>query len=171
MINPGRVPLDTAHLFLGTFGIGQPTKAYERWVKPDGFDFDDFLVVLRDSPFVFNIDWRAALPDELGPIAAALGRLGTRLTVGIQDDADAGWITCADNRARVKYAPSDRDDFTDVIRAIQKIIPATIEFRASLDNAGNDGWVFAVLLREEWAALERVDASLVAAMFECLPSN
>jgi hypothetical protein len=166
MTSAMRVSLDKAHLFLGTFGITRPTKAYERWFKPGGFELEDFIAVLSDSPFVFTIDWRAALPEELGPIAAALDRLGTRLDVDVPPNADAGWVRCGSQEECVKYVPRDNDDFTNVIRAIQRIIPAFIEFRASPDNGACEQWVFAVLLRDEWTALERVNGELVAAIFK-----
>jgi hypothetical protein len=44
--NTSRIPLETAHKILATFGITSPTRAYERWVKDDGFDVKDFDEVL-----------------------------------------------------------------------------------------------------------------------------
>lgn len=31
-----RIPIETAHRFLAMFGISQPTRQYERWLKEDG---------------------------------------------------------------------------------------------------------------------------------------
>lgn len=64
------IPFDAAHKILAGFGITQPTRAYERWVKKDGFDLGDFHEVLFESPFVFIIDWRAWLREELETVAA-----------------------------------------------------------------------------------------------------
>jgi hypothetical protein len=167
-----RIPLDVAHQVLATFGITEPTPLYERRVKPDGFALDDLHEVLAsESPFVFGIDWRAALPDELAPIAAAVAELGAELDVGVPEDADEGSVACAGKREHVKYVPSDEDDFTDVIAAVQKVMPSTIEFRASTSNGYHDGWEFAALLREEWAALERLDRPLIAEMYEPLAAR
>jgi len=166
-----RIPLDVAHQVLAIFGITEPTPLYERRAKPDGFAPDDLHEVLGESRFIFGIDWRAALPEELTPIAAALAELGAQLDVEVSADADDGWVECDGKREPVKYRPSDHDDFTDVIAALQKVVPASIGFRASPDNGSNDGWEFAALLREEWSALETLDRSLIAQMFQPLANR
>jgi hypothetical protein len=56
-----------------------------------------------------------------------------------------------------------------VIRAVQRVVPPAIEFRAFPDNADNDGWTFAALLREEWAKLEALDDPFVREFFQRLP--
>lgn len=76
-----RMSLETAHRFLAMFGISQPTRQYERWVKEDGFDFADFPDVLGESPFIISVDWRAALSDELPLIADTLAKLDVELDV------------------------------------------------------------------------------------------
>ena len=48
-----------------------------------------------------------------------------------------------------------------MIRTVQRVVPETIEFRASPDNGNNDDWVFAALLREEWAKLEALEPRLL----------
>ena len=166
MAPSSRTPLDVVHEILAIFGIDEPTPLYERRVKSDGFDHDGLWDVITDaSPFVFIIDWRAALPEELTPIAKAVGGLGATLVVDVPAGADDGWISCDDRCAPVKYRASDKDDFTDVIRAVQRVVPPAIEFRAFPDNADNDGWTFAALLREEWAKLEMLDAGFVQTYF------
>jgi len=158
--NSHRIPLETAHKFLATFGITKPTKAYERWVKQDGFDFDDFPTVLYESPFRIGVDWRGALENELELIAEGLAKLDVVLDFDIQPGSCAGTVSCAGHTGRVKYNPSDGDDFTTVITTLQSIVPTNIEFRASPDNGGNDGWEFAVLPRDECADLEQLDPEL-----------
>src|SRR5688572_17586705 len=83
-----RVPLDIVHAVLGTFGITKPTPEYERWVRPDGMDFDDLVEVLGASPFYFVIDWRASSGEELEIIAAGLSRLGANLEIDLAPDDD-----------------------------------------------------------------------------------
>ena len=166
-----RIPIDTAHEILAVFGITEPTAVYERRVKDDGFDRDGLWDVVADaSRFVFTIDWRAALPEELALIAPAVAELGAEMVVDVPDDADDGWVSCDDRCAAVKYRAADRDDFTDVIRGLQRVVPPAIEFRASPDNADNDGWTFAALLREEWAKLEALDVRFVSTYFQPLPA-
>lgn len=74
-----RIPIEIAHKILATFGITSPTRAYERWVKNDGFDLKDFDEVLYESPFIFIVDWHACLQDELETIRDSLARLDVHL--------------------------------------------------------------------------------------------
>src|SRR5262245_60537360 len=99
-----RIPIETAHTILATFGITKPTRAYERWVKPDGFDVKDFGDVLYESPFVFTVDWRAWLKEELETIAIALEKLGQSLRVELDEEGNHGFVVGANGRrAEVKY--------------------------------------------------------------------
>src|SRR5262249_1558407 len=139
---------------LATFGITQPTKAYERWVREDGFDLKDFDFVLFESPFIFTIDWRASLDEELETIANALERMGVSLRAEIDDEGTAGFVSCgSDYGVAVSYGPGI-DDFDSVFHALQSVVPPDIEFRTSPRNEGSYTWVYAVLSREEWADLE-----------------
>jgi hypothetical protein len=165
-----RIPIHHAHEILAIFGVTEPTAVYERRVKDDGIDRDGLWDVVTDgSRFVFIIDWRATLPEELSLIAPALAELGAELAVDVPGDADDGWVSCEDRCAAVKYRAADKDDFTDVIRALQRVVPPAIEFRAWPDNADNDAWTFAALLREEWAKLESLDTGFVSTYFPPLP--
>ena len=167
-----RIPIHHAHEILAIFGVTEPTAVYEQRVKGDGFDRDGLWDVVTDgSRFVFIIDWRAALPEELSLIAPALAELGAEVmvVVDVPEGADDGWVSCEDRCAPVKYCAADKDDFTNVIRALQRVVPPAIESRASPDNGDNDGWAFAALLREEWANLESLDAQFVSAYFHPLP--
>ena len=140
-----RIPLETAHQFLAAFGITKATPAYERWVKDDGFDPDDFPSVLGDSPLVFTIDWRAALGDELVRIVDGLGRFHVELEFAMDPETSTGFVTCQGRHATVKYAPADNDDFKNVMLSIQGILPTAIEIRASPRNDDCDTWIFAAL--------------------------
>jgi len=68
----------------------------------------------------------------------------------------------------VKYVPSEDDDFAKVIAAVQAVLPQSIEFRFLTSSRGTDGLWFAALLREEWAALQALDADAINAIFEPL---
>src|SRR5262245_53118559 len=160
-----RIPLETAHQFLAAFGITSPTSEYERWVKEDGFDPDDFPSVLGDSPCVFGVDWRAGLDDELPRIATGLAHCDVRLEFELDGANGSGVVVCDGRKAAVKYVPNDGDDFTDVIAAVQSIVPPNLEFRASPHNGDSDCWEFAVLSRDEWTELEALDRNLVDCLF------
>jgi hypothetical protein len=166
------INLDVAHQVLATFGITEPSPLYDRRVKPSGFAHDDLHEVLAsESPFIFIVDWRAALPEELALIIPAVEKLGANVRSEVAVDADDGWIECAGKREWVKYVPNDNDDFTDVIVAFQTIIPAAIEFRESIHNGGSDTWEFAALLREEWTALESLDRAFIASTYRSLAAR
>lgn len=160
-----RIPLDVAHKVLAAFGITRPTRAYERWVKEDGFDLKDFDAVLFESPFVFCIDWRAWLQEELESIAKALAPLGIQLVVELDETGESGVVSCGiDRRAEIAYRPND-GDLDAVFRALQVVVPDNIEFRMSPDNAGSDTAVYAVLPKQEWAELEREAPKVIQQFF------
>src|SRR5262245_53441225 len=104
------ISLDVAHQVLTTFGINESTDVYERNLKPGGFKADDLHEILAsDSRFIFIIDWRAELPEEMASIAAAVNELaeglGAQLKVEIDPEENDGWIECGGKRERVKYVP------------------------------------------------------------------
>lgn len=113
-----RIPLETAHQILATFGITRPTRAYERWVKEDGFDLKDFDEVLFESPYIFVIDWRCYLHDELETIIRALARLDVQIRLDLDEEGESGFVVSPDGkRARVAYRPIDGPDFDHVPRS------------------------------------------------------
>jgi hypothetical protein len=59
----------------------------------------------------------------------------------------------------------DGPDFDHVIRALVRVVPAQIEFRASPLFEGSDGWLYAFLPREVWAELEQEAPEVVAHYF------
>ncbi|HJT34820.1 MAG TPA: hypothetical protein VJ783_22525 [Pirellulales bacterium] len=156
---------------MAAFGITKPTRSYERWVKDDGFDSADFSDVVGESEFIFRVDWKTALPDELPLIADALAKWDVDLKFNVKPDEDSGFIACNGREAKVKYTPNDEGDFTDVIAAIQSILPENIEFRAAPNNASSDTWEFAILPRDEWAGLEKLDRELVNSLFVPLSAD
>ena len=161
------IPLDVAHKVLATFGITQPTRIYERWVKLDGFDLKDFGEVLFESPFIFVTDWRAWLQEELETIAEALSTIGVRLETEFDEDGESGFVSCEQRRADVAYRPND-GNLDRVFRTLQSIVPDHIEFRASPDNSGSDTAVYAVLPLEEWGELERDAPKVIRHFFSKL---
>jgi len=160
-----RIPLDTAHAILATFGITRPTKAYERWVKAYGFDVRDFGDVLFESPFIFAIDWRAWLQEELETIKMTLSQLGVNLGIDLDEEGEDGFVECEGRRAPVRYRPNDESDLDDVLCAIQSVVPGSVQFRASPFNEGSDTSEYAVLPRDEWQDLERVAPDVLAHYF------
>lgn len=161
-----RIPLETAHKILATFGITRPTRAYERWMKEDGFVLKDFDAVLFESPFIFVIDWRCYLRDELGRIIEALARLDVQIRLDLNEEGESGFVASPDGkRAGVAYRPVDGPDFDEVIQALQEVVPEHIEFRADPGNHDCDTWNYAVLPRDEWADLERLDSRAMRYFF------
>jgi hypothetical protein len=166
-----RVPLETAHELLVAFGITRSTQKYERWVKDDGFDLKDFDEVLFESPFIYIIDWRAWLQEELETISSSLVRLGVQLRLELDADGEAGYVACDDRRAPVAYRPSDGAAFDDVIQAVQSVVPQSIEFRASPGNGGGDTLVYAALPTDSWTTIESVAPDVVRYFFVPLARN
>jgi hypothetical protein len=168
MIDPQtyRIPLEVAHQILATFGISKPTRAYERWVKPDGFDLRDFDSVLFESPFIFVIDWRDALDEVLDRVVQALSELNVDLVIDLDEDGESGFLGSGPTRrAPVAYRPSDDSGLESVFRSLQSVVPDTVEFRESTDNEGSDTSVFAVLPRDEWQDLERLAPDVMRSLF------
>ncbi|QDT52937.1 hypothetical protein Pan44_09500 [Caulifigura coniformis] len=168
------IPLEAAHRILSTFGITKPTREYERWVKPDGFDHVDFHEVLYGSDFIFVLDWRAALEDELERIVHALGKLDVVMDFEI-DDSDSrcgiAVVTVERRPATVRY--SGNDDGTSwraVITALQTIMPPQIEFREDVGNGESDTDAYAVLPVDEWQDLERDAGESLKLFFRPLSS-
>jgi hypothetical protein len=149
------ISIDAANKMLGMFGVKESRK-YERWLKDYGFDLKDFDEVLFESPYIFIVDWRAFLPEEMERIAEALNLLGVDFSCELdsEDESEEKMIaTCSSKSVPLLYRPKD-DDFTDVIRLVQSIVPENIEFRASPFSEGSDTYVFAVLPHDEWQELE-----------------
>jgi hypothetical protein len=165
------IPLDTAHQILATFGITSPTKAYERWVKDNGFDIKDFDSVLYESPYIFIIDWRDCLQEVLEDAAKSLGLLGVGLQLEFDEQGETGFVSCEGRRERVSYRPSDDSHLDEVFRSIQRVVPVNIEFRASNYNEGSDTRLYALLPRDEWHELEQLSQDVIAHFFGPLPER
>ena len=151
------IPIEIAHMVLATFGITTQTTKYERWVKVDGFNADDFEEVLGDSPFILSFDWRGAIDEDLDYVREALSKLNVSIKLNFDEpENNSGVVECNGKRANVRYVPNDScTSWFDVIKAIQGIMPPGIEFRASVDNGGSDTDVYAVLPVVEWVSLEK----------------
>lgn len=163
-----RIPSEIAHGILVTFGITRSSPAYERRVKEDGFDSNDFRDVLRESPAIVGVDWRSPLGHALEDFAAALKRLGVQIAFEDVDDTGSGYVACEARRVDVSYMRAG-DDFDEVVRRLQSILPPEIEIRASPFNVGSDGWYYAVIPREEWAKLIAHDPVTMSGFFGPLP--
>lgn len=170
-----RIPLDQAEHILATFGITRPTPAYERWVKPDGFDLKDFDSVLFDSPLVVGVDWREPLGPALEAVKMALDRLGVSLRIVPRVDpaklGEAAVLSCGGGPEAVVSHGREDDNLDGVVRGIQSVVPPELEFRAWSGNAGRDSWAYAVLPRDEWADLERRSPETIASLFQPVPAR
>jgi len=167
-----RIPIDSAQKILATFGLTKPTLAYNRWVKEDGFDLRDFDSVLFESPFIFVIDWRACLEEELEVVADTLAQLDVHLEAEFDEEGETGVVTCGAGRTvEVSYRPKDDSDLDGVFRALQSVVPENIQFRSSPFNDGSDTAVYAVLPRDEWADLEKEAPTVMAFFFKPLKSD
>jgi hypothetical protein len=144
------VPLDTAHRILATFGITKPSREYERWLKDEGFDIDDFPSVLFKSEYVFVLDWRASLSDELEPIATALEKLGVSAQIHSSDEGDTASISIAERSLSLTYSPND--EHTSWLA----------------DNGNSDTDVYAVLPRDEWDDLDANAPEVMQSLFRSL---
>ena len=163
------IPLDTAHKILAAFGITKPSRKYERWVKDEGFEVDDFESVLIESKFLFVLDWRACLADELERIVTALTKLGVVVHAFPSDDGQSASVTIDGASSRVSYSPNDEQtSWLAVICALQSMVPANIEFRESVDNGGSDTDVYAVLPSDEWRDLDTNAAEAMQSLFQPL---
>lgn len=166
-----RLPLDAAHQILATFGITRSTRAYERWVKEDGFDLEDFECVLSESPFMITADWRSSLGEVLEDVMNSLDRRAVHLQIELNGDEASGYISLGSNRrVSVSYGTSD-DDFDEVFRSLQSIVAPDLEFRSSAWNGGSDTSQYAVLSRGEWADLETVVPEVINHYFMPLPES
>lgn len=164
-----RIPLEIAHRILATFGITEPSPVYERRVKDDGFDIESFDDVLYESPFIFILDWRSNLQEELELVREALGRLEAVLELEFDEEGNTGFVSDGKGRrAPVKYVPADEDEMGAVFRALQSVAPANLEFRVSPHNEGSDGWIYAVLPRDEWRELEELAPRVIEYFFRPL---
>lgn len=160
-----RIPIETAHKILGTFGITRPTRAYERWIKDDGFDLKDFDEVLFESSYVLIVDWRASLQEQLEAIRDTLAKLDVQLEIQLDEEGISGHVLCGNRRDHVAYLPNDDTNFDDVIRAVWNVVPQNIEFRARRGNEGSDTWIYAVLPTDEWADLGSIDRRVMDYFF------
>jgi len=163
------IPVAIAQQILATFGVTKATPQYERWVTDDGFRVADFGDVWFESPFVFIIDWRAWMQEELESIAGSLEKLDVELQLDLNDEGETGEVVCCGRRAPVSYRPVDEGSFDEVIQSVQAVMPANIEFRASPSNGGSDTGVYAVLPRDEWADLDKLSREVVSHFFQSLP--
>lgn len=160
-----RIPIEVAHEILAAFGITRPTRAYERWVKDDGFDLKDFDEVLFESPFVYPIDWRAWLSEELETIRDSLARLNVNLGIELDENGEAGHVACDGRRAAVVYRPNEGSDLDDVIRAIQSVLPDHLELRAAPTNQDNDTAIYALRPKTTWGDLEKLHREVIEHFF------
>lgn len=160
-----RLPLDAAHACLVVFGITKRTREYDRWVKDDGFDLDDFLQVLVDSPYLCCLDWRCDLADELPEFAEGLAGLGIDLQFEFFEQGNSGRVACGGNMGAFSLSASDEHELDATMRTIQRVIPAGFEIRAQLGNEDMDQATYAILSKDAWAELANAAPAFIAEVF------
>ena len=166
------IPLDIAHKVLATFGITKPSREYERWVKDDGFDIDDFPSVLFQSGYIFVLDWRGCLADELERIAAALSKLGVKIHTDFSHDGERATVSIDDRSVELSYSPNDQQaSWLGAISNLQSIVPASIQFRESVNNGESDTDVYSVLPCNEWHELDTTATEAIGSLFRPLGST
>jgi len=159
------IPLDKAHEVLSVFGIGPSSRGYQRWRRDDGFRHVDFEEVLGESRFILGVDWREWLQDAVETITAQLEVLGVEVAADLGEEGNEGVIQIDGKTARIKYVPSDEDDFDRVIDAINRLIAETAHYRKFHSCEGSDGWSYAVLKNEDWQAVEAAAGTTVKLLF------
>ena len=159
------IPTDIAHQILATFGITKPTPAYTRLMRGDGVMLNDFDEILFGSPFVFTIDWRSSLHDELPSIVDAMNKIDINASLSLDGDDGTDATITSDSDTQLHYAASENADFTDVIRSLQSVVSPTASFRISPSNVGSDTWIFALLPNDEWAELDSIAPDVIRHFF------
>lgn len=148
------VPLDAAHEVLAMFGIGPDSDRYQRWQRNDGFRLVDLVDVLGESQFLFWVDWREWLPDAVDVVLDQLSALGIAAAWDSSATGEQGVIEVDGRRATIKYAPSDDDDFDEVMRSVNSLIHSQASYRKLRCCAGTDSWAYGLLTRDSWQELE-----------------
>lgn len=160
------ISVEVVNQLLPNFGITKPSSLYERRIRGDNFKADDVLELIEESPYVYKIDWRAWLRDELEHISSSLIRQGVDLSYELNEKGDSGNITIGDKVATISYSP-DADDgsFDAAMAAIESVLPQGFEVRASIYNGGNDSNCYAILPRDHWREVEALAGTVVNSLF------
>ncbi|HZN69804.1 MAG TPA: hypothetical protein VFB66_31310 [Tepidisphaeraceae bacterium] len=57
-------------------------------------------------------------------MAASLARLGVELEIHLDEVGDSGHVSCGSNLAAVAYTPNGGPNFDEVVKALQRVVPA-----------------------------------------------
>jgi hypothetical protein len=169
-VNDRSISFAAGCALLRALGGRNPERRYGSRARERGFDPETLGDALADCRFVFVIDWRAGLDEELEFITDALAGLGTDLRYELDADGDRGWIATDTSREEVEYYP-DRSDLDDLFRALQQVVPPDLEFRAAPDNKSCDTGIYAVLRRSDWNRLEETVPTELAQLFAPIPGG
>ncbi|WHR58802.1 hypothetical protein [Acinetobacter haemolyticus] len=160
------ISIDKVHELLPNFGITHPSDLYERRVKSDGFEEDDVIELLGESPFYFIIDWRFWLEDELEVISRALYRLDVNLEFNLNEDRTKGMLKVNTNEVEISCDSTENEGGFDLtMLAISKILPSNIEIRASVYNQGNDTCCYIILPKNHWEEVDDIAGDLISSNF------
>ena len=166
LMNPDeQIPAEVANQFWAIFSV--PLAEIDRADISSGMSFKEFDKILFSSPFIFVIDWRAELSEELQIIAAALKRLDVTLNCEYGVDGDTAILSCEERiGVHVSYRPNDDEgSFHNVINELQRLVPEHIEFREYRPANGSDTNVFAVLPEKAWMEFRGAAAELSLELF------
>ena len=159
------IPLVDAHEILSVFGIGPSSREYQRWCRDDGFRHVDFEGILNESDSVLMVDWRGWLQDAVDVILRQLEDIGITAAADLGEDGNEGVLQVAGQSARIKFVPTDDDDFDRVIAEVNCLIAGTAQYRKFHSCKGSDGWSYAVLKTEDWQTLESAAGATVKLLF------
>lgn len=159
------IPLEEAHEVLFAVGIGPESRGYQRWKRADGIALDDLEHILTESMLVLGIDWRESPEDATEIILRQLSTLGFNASSDLGEDGTQGTLTIEGAAIPVKYAPADKDDFDNVIGAINKVILPKARYRKFASCEGSDGWLYVVLPAETWQHLNSTAKLALTALF------
>lgn len=160
------LPVDVVNQLLPNFGITSPSSLYERRVRDNGFKFDDILELIEESPFVYTIDWRACLNDELEVISSSLSKLGVELSFELNEDGNCGRVWVDDMVSPISYSPDvDNGSFDSAMFVLQSVLPERFEIRASVYNGGNDSNCYAILPEDYWQEVDSLAGEVVNRFF------
>jgi hypothetical protein len=166
------ISVEVVNQLLPNFGITKPSSLYERRVRGNNFKTDDVLELIEESSYVYNIDWRAWLKDELEHISTSLIKLEVELSYELNEEGSSGNITVGEKSATISYSPDvDSGSFDDAMAAIESALPQSFEIRESIYNGSNDSNCYAILPKDHWYEIESLAGPVVGSLFVPLNHN
>jgi hypothetical protein len=160
------IPLDDAHELLSAFEIGPYSNGYQRARRDDGFLQIDLEGVLDESGLVLGIDWRGWLQENVDLILQQLAKLDISATASLDEGGNEGTFHLDGKGAFIKYVPTDEDSFDEAIAAINRLIGTKAHYKKFRSCEGSDGWVYALLMNDDWNSLHSNIPQTMALIFK-----